>query len=167
MTVEGQPPSRLSWWSPNQSQLHSWCCNQIHGDCWILIIFTGKWLRTKNQREKIRGHWKMLLLMTALPSLQEKVLIFPLSPSPSSVSLSFESLTRQRRGNRKKKIEHLNPPPNCHWLTDTVQRQLWANVNLFSPWWKKFKIRCKKFELRCIFLPLPIIVIACTASYWD
>lgn len=110
MTVAGQSPSRLSWWSCNQFQLHNWCCNQIHGACWILIIFADKWLGTKTQREQIRGHWKMPLLMTAFQSLSRDsimVLSFPLHSSPSSASLSFEWLTRQRGENRKKKIGHL------------------------------------------------------------
>lgn len=87
MVVADQSPSRLSCWSRNQFQLHSWCCTQIRGACSVLIVFTDKWLGTKTQREQIRGHWKTPLLMKAFPSLlrdSSVVLWFALPPSPSS-----------------------------------------------------------------------------------
>lgn len=90
MTAGGRSASRLSGWSRNQFQLLSWCCNQIHGDCWILITFTDKWLGTKNQGEQIKGHWKIPLLMTTFPSSSRDnimVLSFPcLLPPPLPVS---------------------------------------------------------------------------------
>lgn len=134
MTVTVQSPRRLSRWSYNQFQHHRWCCNQNCGTCWILIIFADKCLGTKNQRGPIRGHWKMPLLMTAFPSLSRDtimVLGFPLPSCPSSASLSFESLTRQRGGNRKKRTGHLNPPSNSHCsaLSRENCEQMWTPVS--------------------------------------